>query len=96
MKTMFDGNLSPSKTANKGFSVTFLDWVADVKENQEEGGPCIIDTSNDDVTVIEQIWPLAQKIISESVKLMAPMLKLFGVDTKAMSPFCREFSSQEE
>ncbi len=96
MKTMFDGDLSPSKTANKGYSATFLDWVADVKENQEEGGPCIIDTSNDDFTVIEQIWPLAQKIISESVKLMTPLLKLFGVDTKAMSPFCREFSSQEE
>ncbi len=56
MKTMFDGDLSPSKTANKGYSATFLDWVADVKENQEEGGPCIIDTSNDDFTVIEQIW----------------------------------------
>jgi hypothetical protein len=54
MKTMFDGDLSPSKTANKGYSATFLDWVADVKENQEEGGPCIIDTSNDDFTVIER------------------------------------------
>ena len=96
MKTMFEGDLSPSKTASKGYSATFLDWVTDAKENQEEGGPCNIDISDNAIAVIDQIWPMAQRIISESVRLMTPLLKLFGVDTEAMSPFCREFSSQED
>ncbi len=42
MKTMFEGDLSPSKTANRGYSATFLDWVTDAKENQEEGAHVIL------------------------------------------------------
>jgi len=36
METMFEGDLSPSKTANKVYSATLLDWVTDAKENQKE------------------------------------------------------------
>jgi hypothetical protein len=72
----------------------FGSWQHPTKENQEDGGPCNIDISDNAITVIDQIWLIAQRIISESVNLMTPLLKLFGVDTEAMSSFCREFSSR--
>jgi hypothetical protein len=89
---LFEGDLSPSWTANKGYHATFLDWVEDAKGGQEEGGPCDIDSSSDAGSVVTQIWPIVQKIISESVCLVTPLLKLFGV-VEEMSLFCRNFAS---
>jgi hypothetical protein len=39
MNVLFAGDLSPKKSANKGYSATFLDWVINAKEKGEEGGP---------------------------------------------------------
>ena len=39
-------------------------WVINSKEKGEEGGPCDIDTSDDAIPVVDQIWTGAQKIIS--------------------------------
>jgi hypothetical protein len=93
MNALFEGDLSPSRTANKGYHATFLDWVVDAKGMQEEGGPCDIDVSYDASSVVSQLWPTAQKIIFESVRLVTPLLKLFGVVSEEMSPFCRDFAS---
>ena len=38
-------------------------WVINAKEKGEEGDPCDIDTF-DAIPVVDQIWPVAQKIIS--------------------------------
>ena len=60
MNALLTGNFSPSKSANKGYSATFLDWVVNAKEKGEKGGPCDIDIS-DDAIPVDQIWPVAQK-----------------------------------
>ena len=52
-----------------------------------------IDVSYDASSVVSQLWPTAQKIIFESVRLVTPLLKLFGVVSEEMSPFCRDFAS---
>jgi len=93
MAALFEGDLSPSKTANKGYQATFLDWVTDAKCYQEEGGPCDIDLSSNAESVVFQLWGTAQKVIHESVRLVTPLLKLFDVGEEEMSPFCKEFAS---
>jgi hypothetical protein len=49
------------------------------KKRERREALCDIDISDDAIPVVDQIWPVAQKIISESVRLMLPLLKLFGV-----------------
>ena len=61
MAALFEGDLSPSKTANKGYQATFLDWVTDAKCNQEERGPRDIDLSSKPESVVFQLWGTAQK-----------------------------------
>jgi len=92
MNVLFEGDLSQSMTSNKGHHATFLDWVEDAKGGQEEGGPYDIDLPYDAGLVVSQLWPTAQKIILESVHLVTPLLKLFGVVAEDMSPFCRDFT----
>ncbi len=93
MAALFEGDLSPSKTANKDYQATFLDWVTDAKCNQEEGWPCDIDLSSNAESVVFQLWGTAQKVIHESVRLVTPLLKLFGVGAEEILPFCKEFAS---
>jgi len=72
MNALFEGNLSVRKSANKGYSATCLDWVIDTKHAREEGGTCDDNFDDDETPVVDHIWPVAQKIISEAVKLVTP------------------------
>ena len=43
--------------------------VVDAKQIGEQGGPCDVDASDNALPLVDQLWPIAQKIIPESVKL---------------------------
>jgi hypothetical protein len=96
MNAMFEGDLSPSRSANKGYAASFLEWVVDAKQIGEQGGPCDVDASDNTLPVVNQLWPMAQKIISESVKLAMPLLLLFGTENDSLSPFCKEFTTVQD
>ncbi len=74
---------------------TFLEWVVDAKQIGEQGGPCDVGASDNALPVVDQLWPMAQKIISESVKLAMLLLLLFGKENDSLSPFCKEFTIQD-
>ena len=57
MKALFEGDLSPSRTAKGGYSATFLDWVTGAKGRGEEGGPCTLDTTDNAPSFREQMQP---------------------------------------
>jgi hypothetical protein len=46
--------------------------------------------------VVDQLWPIAQKIISKSVKLATSLLLLFGTENDSLSPFCKEFTTVQD
>ena len=93
MNALFEGDLSPSQSANKGYAATFLEWFVNAKQIGEQGGPSDVDASDNVLPVVNQLWPMVQKIISESVKLTMPWLLLFGTENDSLSPFCKEFTT---
>ena len=62
----------------------------------EQGGPCDVDASDNALPVVNQLWPMVHKIISESVKLAMPLLLLFGTENDSPSPFCKEFITVQD
>ena len=80
MNSMFEGNISPSQSANKGYASIFLEWAVNA---------CDVNTSDNALPVVDQLWPITQKIVCKSVKLVTPLLMLFGTETDSLSPFCK-------
>ncbi len=56
-------------------------------------GPCNIDLQKDSLPVSTQLWPYVRKLIREANQLMIPFLKLVGVTSSQLSPFCKEFTN---
>jgi hypothetical protein len=97
MKTMFEGGLSPSREQLKGYQETFLDFIQHGIKVQTSTkmlvGPCNIDLQKDSLPVSTQLWPYVRRIIREANQLMIPFLKLMGVTSGQMSPFCKDFTT---
>jgi hypothetical protein len=97
MKTMFEGELSPSREQLKGYQETFLDFIEHGMNVQRSAkmlvGPCNINLQKDALPVSTQLWPYVRKIIREANQLMIPFLKLLGVTSIQMSPFCKDFTT---
>ena len=56
-------------------------------------GPCNINLQKDAKPVSTQLWPYVRKIIREANQLMIPFLKLLGVTSIQMSPFCKDYTT---
>jgi hypothetical protein len=97
MKTMFEGRLSPSREQLKRYQETFLDFIQHGMKVQRLTkmvvGPCNIDLQKGSLPVSPQLWPYVRKIIQEANQLMIPFLKLMGVTSSQMSPFCKDFTT---
>jgi hypothetical protein len=97
MKTMFEGRLSPSCEQLKGYQEMFLNFIQHgmkVQRPKEQlVGPCNIDLQKDFLPVSTQLWPYVRKIIREANQLMMPFLKLMGVTSRQLSPFCKELTT---
>ena len=94
MKTMFEGGLSPSHEQLKGYQETFLDFIQHGMKVQRLTkmlvGPCNIDLQKDSLPVST---PYVRKFAWEANQLMILFLKLMGVTSSQMSPFCLDFTT---
>jgi hypothetical protein len=82
---LFEGDLLSSRSANKGYQKT--------KEESDQLVFLITVTMHIQLLISSGQW---QKVITESVKLITPFLKLFKKENDSLSPFCKEFTMVQE
>ena len=95
LNQMFAGNLKAAKEIH-GYGATFEDYIEALKAQGLEGGPCMINYSDNAAPVAEQLWPHVKKIIDQAERMIVPLLRLIGVDQGEMSPFCKSFETTKE
>ena len=95
---MFQGNLKPKRAKGCGYFESYEEWVNISKANYKdlESGPVKIDIQEGAAPVIDQLWPIGNKIMVQAYERMKPFLELARVSVTHLSPFCREFDSPKD